>query len=514
MSPTSAKIPTLLTALAIAIASPAAVYAARSLSADHGGADVGHEGRSGETTHAHARERTSWPAAQGTTPSSPNGLREIDWLRIDRVPDASALSDLGIEIPGTGTFEDPYVIEGLFVRYELELKDTDAFYVLRENWIGGELRLNWNADKVHVHHNYVNDLRVNENVERTGDATGGLTEQNRFGVVGQIRHFDGVFRANEVGPAPRGPFRDVIEDSGELVPWFRDSIVLNIDGFSGAVFEDNAVVGYVEMQIHGHHHASCFDCHSHNHGDSAKAAEHDHSIRYHEGSFRNNVVTVERGVALRYTDQAHAGDDRTAASEPEESLDAPHTHYSDVVIEGNQLSGPLVVDVFNADDWNHETEDHEHTGDATLSDLDERERLGALTLRGNVMAFALGDQTLRTEWFGGDVLDGILVRDAKDGEISIEENRVAVKNGKQGSALTIVPLVGGPIGGERPAGIALIDLRLTHVLVTGNVLDGSHFGILARRLDGAVAWDLSGNEFRNVERDVDHDASVAHSPDS
>lgn len=477
----------------------------RASPADGEGAHDGHA-EADDAMHSHARERTTWPDAEGDRPASPKGLVEVRSVLIEGEPDFGKLKDSGITVTGEGTLDDPYVIEGLHVTRVLEIKDTADYYVIRENWIAGTLRLNWNADNVHVHHNHVNDLRVNENVERSGDATGGLIEENEFGIVGQIRHFDGVFRNNVVGPAPPGFFDPIIEDSGEIVPVFSPRRVLNIDGFDGAVFEGNDITGYVEMQLHGHHHASCFACHSHNHGDAKQAMKHDHSIRYHEAVFRDNAITVERGIAFRFTDTAHAGDDRTARSEPEESLRGPHVHYTDILIEGNTLTGgPLVVDVFNAEDRYH---------DGTVEDEAYAHAFrGEFVIRDNAIAYTLPDQAARANWLSDAPPDGILLKDVRDAEVIVEGNRVTLENAKDASALRAVPLMGEWMAPNAPAGLRLFRVEAASVDVVANSIRGPHFGVLAEHVAKDVTWTLSDNEYRDVEEDVGFGSGVESKPD-
>ena len=131
----------------------------------------------------------------------PNYADQSDGMKLDGVRS------------GSGTLADPYVISGYAVSGSLYLGDTDACVTITGNYIDGELALNWNGNCVHVHHNFIRDLRVNENVAREGYDTGGLIELNQINYVGQIRHYDGEFRDNVVGPRedaklPFGVFQD------------------------------------------------------------------------------------------------------------------------------------------------------------------------------------------------------------------------------------------------------------------------------------------------------------------
>lgn len=492
---------------------PASSEPARESSGGHsghptGGEDAapshtGHHAAASDAEHTHARERTAWPTAEGEIPTSTEGLVEVRNLLIEGKPDFEELEELGVEIQGSGTLADPYVLEGLWVRGELEIKDTADYYVVRGNVIDGVLRLNWNDDRVHVHHNAVRDLRVNENIERTGEATGGLIELNTFGVVGQIRHFDGAFRANEVGPIPTGVFDDIIEDTGAFTPFFAEPRAMNIDGFDGAIFEGNTILGYVEMQLHGHHHASCFDCHSHNHATSSNAMKHDHTIRYHEADFVGNTILVEDGVAFRYTDAAHSGDDRTARSEPNEDLELPHVHYTRLVIADNVVEGgPMVVDILNADSRDHENEETEkvekvavHATHAYRADL---------LMRGNSVTWTIPEDPLTVPWLAEDIRDGILVREVKEANVRIVDNVVLLQGATGPGAFAGLPLFGlfGPA--DAPAALHLQGVRSAHLDVAQNALEGAHFGVLAREFAEDATWTEEGNDI-SARQDVEAD---------
>lgn len=459
--------------------------------------------------HTHARERTVWPAAQGAIPTSKGALVEVRDILIQGEPDLGALEEIGVELAGSGTLADPYVLEGLWVKRELEIKDTADYYVVKNSIISGTLRLNWNDDRVHVHHNDVRDLRVNENIERIGEATGGLIELNRFGVVGQIRHFDGVFRHNEVGPAPAGAFDDVIEDSGAIVPFFGTERIMNIDGFDGAIFQENTFVGYVEMQLHGHHHASCFGCHSHNHAVSKPEMKHDHSIRYHEADFIANTITVEEGLAFRYTDAAHSGDDRTATSEPNKALREPHVHFTRIAIEDNVVQGgPLVIDILNADSRDHANEKTEIVEQVAV--FDGHAYRAQLSLRGNEVAYAVPEKPLVVPWLEEVVRDGILVQRVKEAHVDIAGNLVLLTGSVEPGPFTgVLGMPATLVGGEAAAALHLLAIESARVGVESNAFEGAHFGILAQEFAEQATWVLASNEFRGVATEVEHDERSA-----
>ncbi len=449
------------------------------------------------------RYRTPWPEATGEIPDGPEGLTQVHRVLIEGEPDAERLrEEHGINLTGTGTHEDPYVLEGLRVSDELELLDTVDHWVIRENHIDGELRLNWNDDKVHVHHNHIRDLRVNENVERVELATAGLIEENDISIVGQIRHFDGVFTHNTVGPVPDGFLDPLITDAGELMPVpFRDGLALNIDGFDGGEFLENKIVGGVDMQLHGHHHASCFGCFSHNHGDSEAADKKDHSVRYHMGAFRANTVEASAGPAFRYQDTGHSGDDETATSEPWEELEGDHVHHTYVTIEGNEITGgPFVVDIFNADD-----RDHPATNP------------GQLIIEANTIGYTLDDQTLRTGWMERWGPHGLIISEVKEMDLRVTGNEIRVDGGHDTSAANQVAGVVGIeedwLGGHKPSAVHIDDASNGTLAVTGNTLAGTHYGVLAEHLDEQVDWTVTANTYVDVTEKVAYDETVETKPD-
>ncbi|MGH9201366.1 MAG: hypothetical protein ACRD2A_09030, partial [Vicinamibacterales bacterium] len=98
---------------------------------------------------------------------------------------------------GSGTRADPYVISGWQIG-SLLIQNTNRWVTIHDNTIGG-LILDWMGDRVVVRNNVIGDMRVNQNVARIGAPTSGLIEWNAFTVVGQLRHWDGVFQKNIVG---------------------------------------------------------------------------------------------------------------------------------------------------------------------------------------------------------------------------------------------------------------------------------------------------------------------------
>jgi hypothetical protein len=210
--------------------------------------------------------------------------------------------------------------------------------------------LDWNGTCVHAYHNVSDDMRVNQNNARTGYATGGIIENNRMHDVSQLRHYDGIFRENEVGN------RAILNNFLNGDTWIGDRAI-NVDGFNQGLLTRNTFYGRVDLDFHGHHHgAGFFAPHSHYHGDDKDRLmghdgkmKHNHTQRWTSVLFSDNTVIDPAGAGIRYEDRNHDGDDRQANSENVGQLNAPHIHRSLIEIKDNFVVGSVFVDVFNAD---------------------------------------------------------------------------------------------------------------------------------------------------------------------
>ena len=482
-----------------------------SASASTSDADVGHEAHAEHLGDQPGMQRPAFPPAEGKVPTSTEGLRQVSTVRIDG---DKGFDDVGIDVPGAGTLSDPYVISGLAVGGELSLTDTDACVIVTGNYIQGQLALNWNGQCVWVHHNFVEDLRVNENNERTGYATGGLIERNVFGILGQLRHFDGEFRYNTVGPFEDGSLFDPVQET-VLYPFLVDTRVANIDGFNQGLIHHNQFLGTVDLDFHGHHHGTGFFApHSHYHGSSdtrQKADQHDHTDRWTSVSFTDNLVDDPEGYGLRYEDVAHSGDDRTARSEDLEVLDEPHQHHTDIVLARNTVKGGQIwVDVFNAEDPNH-----------------DRRNPGTLTIEGNTVELHerepdAGTADLCLVTFG-DVHNpfvGLHVDFAKEMEARIVGNTFSYV--PLPTSLDPVRTVGGLVEevyqvacpwSYEPTltAIRLEDLDDSKILIQGNRATGFAVGVGAAYMDNDVAWRVVGNDFGKA-RAILYDDTVQSEP--
>lgn len=369
---------------------------------------------------------------------------------------------------GTGTKKDPFVISG-WQMSSLILRDTSAHVVIRDNSIS-RLILNWNGPGLTVVNNTVGDMRVNENVRRTGAPTSGHITNNIFGSVSQLRHFDGVFAKNSVGRAGRTD-----------VPFFNSPVVA-FDGFNGARFEDNVIHGYVNVQLHGHHHGSSYSDTSHHHGAPADTHEGhdmdavDHTNRFHTVLLTGNKIYSSGYYALRYTDQAHSANDRTAASEQNEELNQPHVHHTRLLINNNQLIGAgLEINIFNANDQKHRAPS-----------------TGYVAVKNNQISVVREMDEVFT------YKAGIMVRQARGLKLDIIGNKVTAD-------MTDADPVSKQWGSD--AGIDLDTLENAKVYVLDNFVGGTSVGLSARRFATTVKWYLDDFRTSDVEQRVAYDES-------
>lgn len=387
---------------------------------------------------------------------------------------------------GSGTAADPYVISNWDVS-EIYIADTSRHFIIQNNTVDF-LTLNWNGNKVLIRNNEVGDLRVNENVKRTGGPTTGKIINNTFGVVGQLRHFDGVFAQNTVGASP-----DMMDPNQLEIPFFTDKRAVNFDGFNGARFFDNTLYGYLELRLHGHHHGSGYGDQSHNHSSSMAGQGQgghdmadmvDHTTRYNEGWVRDNTIYAAGRYALIYTDSAHAANDRTAASEQNEELNKPHSHNTKVRMSGNKLIGAgMYVDIFNADDENHTTTNR-----------------GVMDIRNNDITLLYGDQQLPFEQF-----DGLTVWNAKDVDLNIVGNKIRYDGSSD-------PLEADN-DNRSASGIFLQRLKDGDVSIVGNFIENFFYGVRATDMSENLFWSVFDLETVGVSDQIAWDQSVKNEPE-
>jgi hypothetical protein len=462
-----------------------------------------HHGMAGDAHDAQlGMERPRFAPAVGSTPTAEDAKSLEQVSRIDIRGDHAFTPKAGVR-SGSGTLADPYVISGYAVSGSLYLGDTDACVVITGNYVDGELALNWNGNCVHVHHNFIRDLRVNENVPREGLDTGGLIELNTINYVGQIRHYDGEFRNNVVGPREDAklPF-GIFQDPENLLPFTKDTRILNIDGFNQGWFHHNTITGSVDLKLHGHHHSTGFlATHSHYHGDNETrmaAMQHDHSNRWESVRFEDNKVVDPTGYGVRYTDEAHAGDDRTAPSESTKTLSDPHQHHTKVEVRRNEVVGAGIwVDVFNADDKLH-----------------TQRNPGWLWITDNTVSLQQRhDGLLGLQFFGlpYDANTGIAIDTVKELQVDVRGNTLSWQ--ATSSTDPTADLLGGLFQQKpTPAGIRIRGASDGSLVVADNRGTGFAQGVAAFDLDKTVAWAVAGNDFPGAAHAVYYDESVANQP--
>lgn len=421
-------------------------------------------------------------AAVGLLPSTPAGADEGRERRRDIVIAKNSEFDAAHGVrSGSGTADDPYVISGWDVN-SLVIRDTSAHVMIVDNTVRSSMVLNWIGDGAHVHDNDVHDLRVNQNVRRTGEATSGEISGNDFFVVGQLRHWDGVFENNVVGQT---------NNSDAFGALFKRRAV-NFDGFNGAIFRNNTIYGYMDARLHGHHHSSGFGESSHYHGTEPQQHEHsqpttmpDHTQRYHEVWITDNKIYSEYSYGLAYLDTAHAANDRTAASETDQSLNAPHVHYTRVHLTGNELTGGgIAVQVFNA-------ADQRHTATAP----------GLVEIVNNRITLADNDASPFSS------LNGIRADSARDLALHIMGNEIATQP-RQMDPLSL------ETNNDRGAGIFLSNFDKGDIHIDDNKVSGRYYGIRASRFTETVRWVLGDLTLSGCKQAVAWDSSVKNSPET
>jgi hypothetical protein len=381
---------------------------------------------------------------------------------------------------GSGTADDPYEISGWNV-FRLYIADTDAHVLIHDNTVRSQMILNWIGPNVEVHHNDVRDLRVNQNVRRTGAATSGVIAENNFDVVGQLRHWDGVFEDNVVG----SPSTGLLAEAWDAL---LSSRAVNFDGFNGARFRNNTIYGYMDVRLHGHHHSSEWGDDSHHHGMDD---DMDHTHRYHEVSVTGNRIYTAPAAryGLGYLDTNHAANDRTANSEENPALNDPHIHYTRVRIADNELVGSGIrVNVFNANDARH-------IDTAT----------GEVAIEGNRITLLAESPPVSASYISFPLRrDGIWVNDARDVEMSIRGNVVAAELGDLD--------VSGPVWLDNGAGIYLNRVDLAQICLVDNSVSDRRYGIQARSFSGSVDWIIDDFHTHNVDEPVEWNTTVQNLP--
>lgn len=402
-----------------------------------------------------------WSGGTGKIPEDRSALEQRGSIFIE---DDDGFNPANGVRSGKGTFDDPYVIRGWSVD-QVYVHDTTKAFEIKENVISDILILDWTGQGGYVHHNEINNLRTNRNVERTGDPTAAVIESNHILRVEELRHFDGIVANNTIGREPLLKLVDLGPD-----------VVLNIAGLNGAGIHDNLILGGVDMKIHGHHHSDAAGAHSHNHAEADAAQKEDHmenhQVRYVDFLFYNNTIRDD-GFGLRYNDLNHAGDDRTATSEQEPDLEKPHVHHTRVAIVNNVIDGAaLEVAVLNAEDERH--------------------------LPGETAELVIAKNRILKPQAG----DGIFVHDVRDARVLVQENRVEKGPG----------ILGLGVAQSKGSAILLHGFRNASVELLDNWLDAYTYGIRASSFDENTTWTVGPNEDAGAQYPVYWDDSVVNAP--
>jgi hypothetical protein len=281
-----------------------------------------------------------------------------------------------------------------------------------------------------------------------------------------------MFMHNTVG-SPAGMF---------AWPW--DSRAVNFDGFNGAEFAHNTIYGYMEARLHGHHHSSAYGAPSHGHSEGQDEAV-DHSDRWHQVFIHDNHITTTNYYALAYLDTNHAANDRTAASETNPELNAPHVHHTRVLMTDNHLhGGGIMVDVFNAKDTLHTSIEP-----------------GEMFIERNEIALDHGP------FYPFEARYGIEVRQARGLALSIADNQVSAP---PPSLPTQSMIRGLETSG---AGVSLNGLDEAQVSIAGLRVTNRFYGVQAFSLSDTVTWSITGLVTEGVEEPVYYDGnSVSNEP--
>ncbi|MEX2457869.1 MAG: hypothetical protein WD770_02665 [Actinomycetota bacterium] len=381
---------------------------------------------------------------------------------------------------GRGTARDPYVISHWRMG-NLRIHDTQSYFTIHHVEVGGTMVLDWTGRGLRLVDNLINDLRVNRNVARSGKATTGLIARNTFRVIGQLRHWDGVFERNTVG---------AVDTVGNQA--------VNFDGFNGARFRNNTLYGTLDATLHGHHHGSGFGRASHDHAGEAMSEEHadhaghgyapanvDHSRRYHEVWITGNTIQTTQPFALTYNDVAHAVNDRTNASETDPELEKPHQHFTRIHLIGNRLTGGLAVTVFNQTD-----------------ELHTRTNRGLVEIRGNRISVA---RQGFNGWFAGP--DGLVLSQVVHADVRVVGNVIQTGAAEGLGAVELFRDY------DQGAGIRLGTFDRARVYLYDNTVVARPYGISAAGFTESVRWWIRGLRTEDVATPVAYDeASVPNKP--
>ncbi len=419
-----------------------------------------------------------------------------------------------LNIPGSGTEEDPYIIEGIHVRNVLKIQNTEACFVIRNNYFSdhqvrgetpfetrremAQIQLNYNGECVHVYRNHLADAVANAATERTEYSTGGLWEDNEIEHLNMFRHFSGEFRNNTIG-TPTGNNYVNPHATGML-----EHRLANFDGFYQARIHNNTFYGSVDLDFHGHYHGTGFYApRGHYHGDDTpRSSEHDNERqRWNSVSFSHNLIDDPDGYGLRYEDRNHRVDDRISLSEDRNWLNGIHRHHTWLRIEGNEVrNGRIMVDVFNPDRIEQLEPDGSRTPFNPLT-LDYEWRNyhpwrndGWIDIIDNVVTTNERDPHSTSNGLEPvELRRSIYILSAQETDIRIAGNQVSWH--PLGGLCT--GLSTDPISCDNQVfGLDVRQIKDSWISIRDNAVgSGYDCGVFARLLDAAVSWEVVDNVF-------------------
>lgn len=418
-----------------------------------------HDAMHHEAADAHGSGAHDWHGGAGQVPTLADALLKLERRDSIVIQGDKAFNPANGVRSGSGTFEDPFVISGWYVDTIL-VKDTTKAFEIKDDYVGTILVLDWTGQGGYVHHNHLENLRTNRNVQRTGDPSATVIENNEILRVQELRHFDGEVRNNTIG------------QPDALLRLTQPDVIFNIAGLNGAGIHDNLVYGGVDMKLHGHHHSDHEGGVSHNHAAThendtyANGTKPDHTVRYVNFQFYANRI-VDDKFGMRYNDLNHAGDDREATSEQNPDLELPHVHHTRVAIHDNVIDGAtLSIATINAPDERH------LPGESAVLDI----------YANKIVQPKAGN--------------GITVQDVRDATVLVHGNTVEKSSLQTGAG----------------AGILLQRFHNDSVVVWGNELGAYTFGVQASRFDNMTSWTVKDNQAPGAKYPVYYDSSVANPP--
>lgn len=212
----------------------------------------------------------------------------------------------------------------------------------------------------------------------------------------------------------------------------------------------------------------------------------DHTRRYHETVIAKNKIYSSAAYALAYVDTNHAANDRTANSETNPYLNAPHVHYTRASVLANQLYGAgILVDVFNARDERHKAL-----------------KAGSLTINSNRVTL---EQDLARPF---RVVHGIEVRQARALTLRIASNTIT----GPAPILAVVPVLGSLTRLDSGAGVLLNAIDAATITIANTRISNRRFGVQAVQMSKTVRWTITGLVTTGVDQPVAYDSSVKNAP--